>query len=513
MNKDRELTELFAKVRDESLSPEELRRLEERLRSSAEDREHFLRFQQLHSLLETMPPSEDEEAIEESMRGGRVIRFPGRWAAIGLAAAATIAVAALVWFQALAPDFDSPAIATLLLAEDSRWERGGPVLQEGQLLSSGPLRLLEGSAVVRFAGGAEVVLTGDTKIDLISARSVRLRHGEAVIRAVEGAEGFTVFTPEGEMIDLGTEFAVRVENSGATELHVHEGEVAVKESVVAAGRAIRLDRSQAAREVQLNAPRFSEAVQRSNPRERRDLMWTYEGFHVDEGVYQPGDLDTGKGWDGPWRLRDRWQFGQHEGDTSTEMRISHGRMNMAWPVKGGRLGMLEFPPGRNIRLRTLAKPVNLSEDAITYLSFLAAESDVESGSTTSRNDFRLTLRSSGDYFGEALSFGWSPNRRPHVQTGDGNLRRSLRQVPEDETVFCVAKIVHASKRPDQVFFRFYRESDKLDIFEPAAWDIEIHDVDLDAELDLLLLTSNSPLVRYVDEIRIGPTWRSVTPIK
>lgn len=513
MNNDRELAELFAKARDDSLSLEAFRRLEERLRSSAEDREHFLRFQQLHGLLETMPPCVDEAAIETSLRRDGLLRFPARVAAVVIAAAATLAVAGLVWFETQAPVSEPPSIATLLLAEDSRWERGGPILQEGQPLGPGPLRLLEGSAMVRFAGGAEVALTGDTEIDLISVRSVRLRRGEAVIRAEEGAEGFTVVTPKGAVIDLGTEFAVRVENSGATELHVHEGEVAIKESIVPAGRAIRLDQSKTTLEAALNAPRFSEVVQRSNPRERRDLMWAYEGFHVDEGAFQPGELDTGKGWDGPWRLRERWQFGTHKSDTSTDMRITHGQMDMAWPVKGGRLGMLELPPGRNIRLRTLARPIDLTENGITYLSFLAAEGDARGDSEITDDAFRLTLRSSEDYFGESLSFGWSKQRRPHVQTGNGALRRSLRRVPADETVFCVAKVIHASKRPDQVLFRFYRENDQLDIFEPPAWDIEIHDVDLDAELDLLLLTTNSPLVRYVDEIRIGPTWRSVTPIK
>jgi hypothetical protein len=63
-----------------------------------------------------------------------------------------------------------------------------------------------------------------------------------------------------------------------------------------------------------------------------------------------------------------------------------------------------------------------------------------------------------------------------------------------------------------VYFRFYRESDELDLVEPADWDIEFRDADLSAKLNLLLITASGWVTRYVDEIRIGATWRAVTPI-
>ncbi|MEM1296655.1 MAG: FecR family protein [Verrucomicrobiota bacterium] len=513
---DRELRELLAAARDETLSPEALARLESRLRGSAEDRGLFLRYQQLHGLLESNRP--EVEIAESDWKSGTLIPFSlsptWRWAA----AAAAILIAGLLVFEAILPSRAvSQPVATLLLAEDCVWNSRSKekVIAEGQRLSPGLLWLEQGSAVVRFAGGAELVLTGDTRIDLLSAKRVRLSHGEVVVRAENGAEGFTVVTPEGDLIDLGTEFAVRVEESGTTELHVHEGEVAVEETIFAAGQAIRMSKREGV-EVAINAPRFDEAVRNANPRERRDLMLAYEGFHVDEGVYQPADLATGKGWNGPWKLRTPEQFGHHAKDSSDDMRITHGRMNMAWPVKGGRLGMLELPPGRNFRLRELVKPIQFARYGITYVSFLAAESKSDepshSNSSTQREDFRITFRSSEDYFGESLSLGWSSNRAPRIQQPDGVVHRAVREVPPDETVFCVAKIIRRAKAKDQIYFRFYRESDHLDFFEPADWDIESRDADLSAKLDTLLITSIGQSTRFVDEIRIGPTWRSVTPI-
>ena len=199
------------------------------------------------------------------------------------------------------------------------------------------------------------------------------------------------------------------------------------------------------------------------------------------------------------------------------MRITHGRMTMAWPVRGGRLGMLELPPGQNIRVRELAKPIDLGSDSISFFSFLAAEDEAGtdvSASDHKRHDLRLTLRSTEDYFGPSLSIGWSRTRLPRVQSGgdDGQLARGTRPIPAAETVFCVGKIISSRKGSDEVYFRFYRESDELDFVEPADWDITFRDADLSARLNLLLITSSGSVTRYVDEIRIGPTWRSVTPI-
>ena len=57
------------------------------------------------------------------------------------------------------------------------------------------------------------------------------------------------------------------------------------------------------------------------------------------------------------------------------------------------------------------------------------------------------------------------------------------------------------------------QEDELDIVEPAEWDVVLSNLELNADLDLLVLTSNATQVRFVDEIRLGPSWRSVTPIR
>jgi hypothetical protein len=521
---DRNWVDLCGKVRDEVITPEEMVRLEQILSGNPDARRFYLQFMQIDSLLEKFPPLASGSELEDSLAGSRVVRIPVRSIVRWLAAAAILTLLCTLLFQSLFPprepnDSGSPPVATLVFAEECDWS--GPPLLEGQALPPQTIQLIRGTAVVRFHGGAEAVVSGKASLRLDSATSAFLENGEVVVRAEEGAEGFTLDTPSGRLIDLGTEFAVKITGEGDTELHVHEGEVAVgrdiaPENVITAGHAVKVDKSHARSKVELDAPRFQEILERANPGERRELMTAYEGFHVDAGVYEPGDLNSGKGWIGNWRLRTPEEFGIHEKDGFPNMKIAHSRMEIAWPVKGGQLGMLEMPAGQNVRIRRMKKPIEMGKWGIRYFSFLVTEPVHEptrkENGKWNRSDMRLTFRSSDDYFGESLSFGWGRQLQPRVQGYGGQAVRSLRKIPEGQTVFCVAKVTTQKDSPDEIAFRFYTREDILDFAEPSEWDVVTREFRQDAEFDLLLLTSHSEKIRYVDEIRIGPSWRSVTPI-
>ena len=63
------------------------------------------------------------------------------------------------------------------------------------------------------------------KIDFKNPDLIHLHEGNLVANVPKQAIGFTVLTPSSEIIDLGTEFAVGVSQSGASEVHVMQGEV------------------------------------------------------------------------------------------------------------------------------------------------------------------------------------------------------------------------------------------------------------------------------------------------
>lgn len=521
MNK-KELTELCGKVRDKSITDGDVERLEEILRQDREARRFYLRFLQLDAMLEKVAPAVEEW---DSLRPNPIQSVAKRNAAGWLAIAAAVVLFAAGWLlHSLMPSHQatgSSPTATLVLVEDCRWKKGSPA--EGAQLGEDTLELVSGTAVLRFAGGAEAVLTGPVAMQITGPAGASLQYGEVVIRAENGAEGFRLSTPRGELIDLGTEFAVRVGDNGETELHVHEGEVAIgedfatgSEKVIREGSAVKLrDRSGAFTTVALDAPRFQELIARAGPREQRDRMTAYEGFHTDPGTYAPGDLDLGRGWQGAWRSRSPSEVQGHLREASEEMTVAHSQMDVVWPIRGGKAGMLEMEPGSSVWIRKMSEPIRTGEKAIRYFSFLVTEPDLE----VTRDEkgklrwhaLRFTLRSSADYFGESLSIGWGRDQQPRVAAGFDATARTLRKIPAG-TVFCVAKIMTRRKGEDRVLFRFYTGEDKLDLVEPAEWDVRLGDLDLSADLDLLVLTSNAVETRYVDEIRFGPSWRSVTPV-
>ena len=93
--------------------------------------------------------------------------------------------------------------------------------------------LLTGWAELRFASGAEAILEGPAVFEVAAADRLILRAGRCSVHAPDGAAGFRVETPDGEVVDLGTRFVVRVPEvdgapaeagaGGGTEVHVVEG--------------------------------------------------------------------------------------------------------------------------------------------------------------------------------------------------------------------------------------------------------------------------------------------------
>src|SRR5207249_1491314 len=88
----------------------------------------------------------------------------------------------------------------------------------------------QGLAEIRFQCGARVVLQGPADFELLSASSARLKHGKMTARVPGPATGFEVLSPQGQVIDLGTEFGMSVSEDGSTDVYVFEGKVAARPS-------------------------------------------------------------------------------------------------------------------------------------------------------------------------------------------------------------------------------------------------------------------------------------------
>ena len=118
-----------------------------------------------------------------------------------------------------------PSVARITAVSDARWDRR--VLRVGDAVGSGPLRLLDGCAQLKFASGATVVLNGATDLEVVNDKRIFLRSGKITPFVPPEAHGFTVVSPSGEVVDLGTEFSVGVDAKGLTSVYVIDGEVDV----------------------------------------------------------------------------------------------------------------------------------------------------------------------------------------------------------------------------------------------------------------------------------------------
>lgn len=443
----------------------------------------------------------------------------------GLALGVTLALMLAItgWFFFIRRgDVDGPAesratIATLLLEDNCVWESGGE-LGEGQRLSAQKLTLNSGIAIIRFDGGAELIMSDETSLVLRSTGRAELFYGDVVVRAEDGAEGFELSTPASPIVDLGTEFAVSVDRAGVTEVQVLEGKIAYQNKgaadILSAGKAVRLsEKNQSAEHIELNSLRFNEVVKRANPKSQPQRMVVYEGFHYDEGRLPLEKTTKGIGWAGTWRLRlpKERQLPATE-DSPEYFDIVHGQMNVTWPVPGGRLGMLSLPAGQTYYVRPMKRSIDLDRNGVTFFSLMVRETERPDQQGRPRERVRLTFRSLTDYFHEYVSFGHISGYRPHIRTCDEVLHTSPIVLPAEQTTLWIGKIVAREEGEDEIYFRVYGEDDVLGYAEPATWHVATRGVKLNAHLDCVLLSSEGATERIIDELRIGPTWRSVAPM-
>jgi len=87
------------------------------------------------------------------------------------------------------------------------------------------IRVTSGRVKLLFTSGTEVTLHAPGLFQVISDMRTRVLLGKVTARIAKGAEGFSVMTPRGTVIDLGTEFGLEVNERGATDLVVFKGAV------------------------------------------------------------------------------------------------------------------------------------------------------------------------------------------------------------------------------------------------------------------------------------------------
>jgi len=128
-----------------------------------------------------------------------------------------------------APPESTPTTPTLQVA---RLESANQCVWEmdkapsvGDTLEQRTYQLEEGQATIRFHGGGVIHIESPARFSLDSIQSMTLASGRLVGYCDADASGFAVRTPDAQLVDLGTEFGVWVQENEQTQLHVFVGQV------------------------------------------------------------------------------------------------------------------------------------------------------------------------------------------------------------------------------------------------------------------------------------------------
>ncbi|QEG00726.1 FecR protein [Stieleria maiorica] len=231
---------------DGDISEADFLRLEAELIVDPEVRKTYYRRLEMDLLLaelasEGQRPSPDHSAAATDQRSGRLRRWAGVVVAIAAALVFIVAMLHSAADREIAErDNENPpaqirsenepsatGFAVLSGQTDAVWE--GDPIDNGGLLPQGELHLVSGLVHVELFSGVQMVIRGDAVFSIDSPMQVSMQRGSARAHVPEPAQGFRLKTGAGEVIDLGTEFAVEVDEMRSS-VKVVDGEVELRPS-------------------------------------------------------------------------------------------------------------------------------------------------------------------------------------------------------------------------------------------------------------------------------------------
>ena len=217
-----EIESLTHRYLDGSISTEEMSQLNCFLDASAEARHEFVELLNLDSAVAASAAGWEQKQTEplvKSSPSAQRMAFPPTMRWLAAAACVTLLASAGWWLQG-----SQRVLATIVN------DAGVVELSKGTKLRGETHSLKGGSVELVTALGARVVIEAPAEFRFESAQRLHMLSGRLSAEVPPAAKGFTVVTPSGDAVDLGTRFGVDVPRNGAAEIHVFQGEVIAKAS-------------------------------------------------------------------------------------------------------------------------------------------------------------------------------------------------------------------------------------------------------------------------------------------
>jgi hypothetical protein len=97
-------------------------------------------------------------------------------------------------------------------------------LSRGDLIPQGVLTLESGTVQLELFSGVTVIIEGAAQFEIVSAMEMHVGEGKVRALVPSPAHGFRLRKANGEVVDLGTEFAIDVQDDHA-DIHILDGEI------------------------------------------------------------------------------------------------------------------------------------------------------------------------------------------------------------------------------------------------------------------------------------------------
>lgn len=269
MNQALQISDLVLRLADNSITPQELKILEDRLMSDPEAMElsssllmemHLVRSECKQLLISENIPVElsgsfDQDLWEcmakyemeapgvelepEIAKPQKVILHPGvgdntvrkiNKASLVTAIISLAALLLLLAYPRIVPAPQSQLVGRISRVLDAQWADSSGTIREGSDLYIGVMKLTRGLAEITFDSGSQVILEAPVEFELETASQIFLKTGRltAYVRNAED-KNFVVRTDNAAVVDFGTEFGVSFFD-GRTQAYVFDGEVEIRNS-------------------------------------------------------------------------------------------------------------------------------------------------------------------------------------------------------------------------------------------------------------------------------------------
>ena len=177
----------------------------------------------------------------------------------------TAALLLLLVHARISQDRASVDVAALTDSMQTKWADGSIALKNGdRLFTNEVFSLAAGFAEIETDRGVRLTVEGPAEFQVLPNADLYLSHGRVYASVSQRGIGFTVATTNTKVIDLGTEFGIKVEDDGMMELHVFKGKTTLVSGGSWLGKTAQTIIQNQARRISEDGARLEEIPIQSN---------------------------------------------------------------------------------------------------------------------------------------------------------------------------------------------------------------------------------------------------------